>query len=196
MLFSVKKENIIELDNEPTYFESLLYLSPISKHPFWKSPSAIQKLREFTDLIQSDKKFPERIFVSREDAKQRLLINEKDVFERLKDRDFSFIRASDYSLREKILIFKNAKVIVGVSGAGMANIVFSKAKTKILTLGPDYEPGWFFWDLACLLDFSYYKLHGKSYEVRIPKDKWWMAAKDFMIDIEEFDEVIDLILSE
>ena len=197
MLFSVKKENIIETDNNPTYFESLLYLSPISKHPFWKSPLAIQKLRELTDLNEPYKKFPEKIFVSREDAKQRSLINEKNVFERLKTRDFSFIRSSDYSFREQILIFRNAKVIVGVAGAAMANIVFSKPKTKILTLVPDYTPGWFSWDLACMLNLEYYTLHGKSTEVKIPKDKQrWTGAKDFIIDIEEFDKAIDLIMSQ
>ena len=41
---------------------------------------------------------------------------------------------SKYSFLEQAMIFNRAKVIIGLHGAGFANIVFTKKKTKIIEI--------------------------------------------------------------
>ena len=43
---------------------------------------------------------------------------------------------SEFSFLDQISIFNNAKYIVGLHGAGFANIVFCKKKTNILEIKP------------------------------------------------------------
>ena len=78
-----------------------------------------------------------RIYINRLDAnlkKNRYLINENELISELKKKGFRSITLSDYSFFDQALIFYNAKLIIGLHGAGLANILFAKKKTKIIEL--------------------------------------------------------------
>ncbi len=93
------------------------------------------------DKLLSDKNFPTNIYIDRSDshpnvANLRKIINEKEVVNCLKGRDFKIITLSSYSFKDQMKLFYNAKNIVGLHGAGFANVIFSKPELKILELKP------------------------------------------------------------
>ena len=101
--------------------------------PKWISLWIRNKFLKF----KSKKKFYSKIYIDRSDSKfnlnnKRIILNENEIREILLKKKFKIIRLTDYSFKDQIAIFNNAKIIVGNHGAGFANLVFCKKNTKII----------------------------------------------------------------
>ena len=82
-------------------------------------------------------KLPKKIYIDRKDSKSnhrhlRKIINEKEVKNYLIKKGFSIIALSELSFLDQINLFSNAKQIIGLHGAGFANLVFCKPETLAL----------------------------------------------------------------
>ncbi len=80
-----------------------------------------------------------KIYIDRKDAISnnshlRKITNEKEVKLLLKKRGFKVVTLSKLSFTEQIKLFNSAKTIIGLHGAGFANVVFCKNKTKIIEI--------------------------------------------------------------
>ena len=85
----------------------------------------------------SEKKYPKKIYIDRSDSQSnvssmRSIINEAEVKEFLKNEGFTFLRLSDLKFEEQVQYFNHADYIIGLHGAGFANLSFCKPKTKVL----------------------------------------------------------------
>jgi capsular polysaccharide biosynthesis protein len=76
-------------------------------------------------IIPTDKKFPSLFYIYRP-LGRRGVLNEEEFHSYLIKYGFAIIRLENYSIDEQINIFMNAKFIIGVHGAGLTNIIFSK----------------------------------------------------------------------
>lgn len=83
--------------------------------------------------------YPERIFVTRKKAKYRKLTNEDEVFAICKQYGFTVIDFDDMSFWEQVTQMQNAKLIIQMHGAGMANIVFAQKDAQVLELLHEYK---------------------------------------------------------
>jgi len=80
-----------------------------------------------------------RLYISRDDAPGRHVVNESDLLDALKPFGFEKILLSALSLREQIALFRTASVVVGTHGAGLSNLVFCKPGTHVLEIfAPSY----------------------------------------------------------
>ena len=80
-----------------------------------------------------------KIYIDRSDSKAntknlRSIVNEEEVKNFLIENGFKLISLSNHSFIEQAEIINNAKIIVGLHGAGFANLCFCKPKTIILEL--------------------------------------------------------------
>jgi capsular polysaccharide biosynthesis protein len=145
-----KKINIISLkDNKFCKFRKIIlcsnYSNGIYSHYFDKV--LLNKLKDRI-LDQAKKKIFSinskfnKIYISRKDAstkKKRYIENNFEIENYLIKKGFKIVILSNYTFLEQSLIFNKAKFIVGLHGAGFANLIFSKKKTKILEIG---SPTW------------------------------------------------------
>ena len=76
-----------------------------------------------------------RIVVHRKQGR-RGIRNETEFYATLTERGFDIVRLETMSLREQIALFSQASFIVGVHGAGFANIVFSPPGAKLIEIMP------------------------------------------------------------
>ncbi|MDF2813897.1 MAG: capsular polysaccharide biosynthesis protein [Paenibacillus sp.] len=76
----------------------------------------------------------ERIYISREKARKRNVLNEPDVMDLLSQYGFRKVILEAIPLREQIRIFSSASVIVGPHGAGLTNIIFSNPGATIIEI--------------------------------------------------------------
>lgn len=76
----------------------------------------------------------EKIYISREDASWRKVMNEESVLQLLEEKGFKKVVLKNFSVQEQINIFHSAKYIIGSNGAGMSNIIFCKPGTKVIQL--------------------------------------------------------------
>jgi capsular polysaccharide biosynthesis protein len=79
----------------------------------------------------------ERIYLSRQDATGRRLKNESDLWERLEPLGFQRIFAGQLTFAQQATIFSQAKIIIGIHGAALTNLVFASERTKIIELFPE-----------------------------------------------------------
>ena len=90
-----------------------------------------------------------KIYIDRTDANaghsaERLIVNENEVKKYLLDNNFFSVRLADMDFKKQVELFYNAEVVVGLHGAGFANLSFCKPGTKVIefrssTAGVMYE---------------------------------------------------------
>ena len=79
------------------------------------------------------------IYISRRDSKNRKITNEKNLINYLKKYNFETYVLSELNFIDQIKLFEEAKIIVSLHGAGLANLIFSNAKTKIIEISPSLD---------------------------------------------------------
>ena len=103
--------------------------------PIWIS----QWLRK-SFLFNNDnnmKNFPSKFYIDRGDSNygdSRSIINEKEVKDYLKILGFEMVQLGKLSFLNQVKLFNNAEYIVGLHGAGFANIVFCKENAKVVEI--------------------------------------------------------------
>jgi capsular polysaccharide biosynthesis protein len=103
-----------------------------------------------------------RIYVSRQDAGARRLINEDDVVQIVQQYGFDVVMLAQMDVVEQIRLFSSASHIVAPHGAGLANIVFCQAGTVLCELFMNSFVQWGFRRLAGLAPMTYGCLVGTA----------------------------------
>jgi capsular polysaccharide biosynthesis protein len=101
-----------------------------------------------------------RLFLSRRDTPRHPLVNEPEIEAWLVRRGFQSVLPREMTIREQARLFARAEVVVGANGAGLANLVFCPAGTKVLEL---FSPDWlgtYSWEVSSLRQHEYYYLIG------------------------------------
>ena len=96
-------------------------------------------MRELLLKTNNQKVKYKKIYISRQNAKYRNLINESDIIEKLKPKGFKIIDTNKLSIYEQIEIFSKASTIVSATSSVLANIIFSKKGTEIIEITPKYK---------------------------------------------------------
>lgn len=99
--------------------------------------------------------YPERIYVSRDDARWRKVENETEIVDSLRQRGFKRVVLADRSVREQAELFRRASIVVGSHGGGLTNLVFCEPGTKVLEFFPARAVNVCYWSLANIQDLDY-----------------------------------------
>jgi hypothetical protein len=106
-----------------------------------KSIAVIKKMSEATHIADGPFK---RIYVSRGDTGRRRIDNEDQLWQKLKNYGFEFIRLADHSIQQQISLIRGADYIVAPHGMGLTHLAFHRGRPKVLELfnrqlgGDDY----------------------------------------------------------
>ena len=95
--------------------------------------------KKFLNKEKNIVKYPPKIFIDRSDSESntrhlRKIINEEQVKNCLLDNGFQSIILGDLHFSEQVQLFNNAEKIVGLHGAGFANLCFCEPGAKIIEL--------------------------------------------------------------
>ena len=85
----------------------------------------------------------ERIYLSRRSHAHtmRILLNEFELERALAARGFAIVRAERLRPAEQVALARQARVVVGATGAGMANALFAEPGTLVVDIQPQVFPG-------------------------------------------------------
>ncbi len=129
------------------------YVSPwVLKYLREKFIPKVQKMAENVEIDEN--KFSKKIFISRQDAEIRKISNEDALFAELAPLGFTRYCLSELNFAEQVYLFSKAEQVIGVHGAGFANIIFSPPQTKIVEIFQARSDSTYCY-LAQLLDFDY-----------------------------------------
>lgn len=103
---------------------------------------------------------PELLYVSRNDARNRRLLNEDAVMARLEPMGFRKITMTGLTVADQAALFRNARVVITPHGSGLTNMVFCNPGTVVIEL---FQPAYVntcYWAIADFLGIEYYALIG------------------------------------
>jgi capsular polysaccharide biosynthesis protein len=148
----IPKSKIIAADKHP--FISADLLIPVSYACSDEGPAkwAVEFVRS---SLARFKKPTRRLYISREKAPMRRILNEDEVFALLESHGFERIFCEDLSFQEQIELFGEAEIIVSPHGAGLTNMIFAPPGTKIIELFSPCSTCICYWSLANILGFPY-----------------------------------------
>tara|TARA_B100000963_G_C22628533_1_gene673668 strand:+ start:1303 stop:2373 length:1071 start_codon:yes stop_codon:yes gene_type:complete len=130
----IKANKVIFLTHP--YYTKGTFPSAQNNLPKWIIHNARNKFLKFK--INKNKKY-KKIFIDRSDSTKKhcKLINNGQVKNYLSKKGFKILRMSDFSFREQITFFYNAKIIVAPHGAGLTNLIFGKKNSKVIEIKPN-----------------------------------------------------------
>jgi capsular polysaccharide biosynthesis protein len=100
-----------------------------------------------------------KFYVSRERARFRKVLNEKELESRLRHYGFEIIQPDDWTLSEQISAFSECSTLIGIHGAGLTNCLFMPPGGKVIEL-KKREPNYGYWHLAESVGHQYFYFHG------------------------------------
>ena len=113
----------------------------LTPHPAHKvSPWALDYVRSTFGLQSAAEiglpKRQRKIYVSRNDAGGRRILNEDAVVERLAAAGYDRVVPSEMTFREQVTTFMGASHVIGCHGAGLTNFVFTPMGSELVELFP------------------------------------------------------------
>ena len=151
-LLGITKDDLIFLD-KGTIYKTIIIGSSLTHNRMSLDPphSSVFDIMDSMSGIPSTAK---RIYISRRTwtreksdnigtdyTAQRKCMNEDDVVELLQTYGFEEIFCEDLSMAGKIGLFRNAEFVVGPIGGGLANILFCKPETNVISINsPEFFP--------------------------------------------------------
>lgn len=134
---------LARLDNQVTRLKDGLYQAK-KLHFFWHLPTMpelylnLQEPHQHFDKIQVPyhPELPTRFYISREKSQNSRVTEEQQrvIDPVLNDMGFEKVFLETMDIETQIALFRQAKYIIAPHGAGLANLVFASAGTKILEL--------------------------------------------------------------
>ena len=116
-----------------------------------------------TNSYPDTARYPERIYISRNQARYRRVLNEDEVISLLSKYDFVKVVPESMSWEEQIALFANAKAIVSPHGSGLTNIMFCQPGTTVIELFSPHYIRHYYWVISQQLGLEHYYLKGEGF---------------------------------
>jgi|GEM_PF-2800029 len=105
--------------------------------------------------IKKERIVKKNIFISRERAETRRILNNVEFMVVIEEFNFEIINLEDFTLVDKISIFQNANVVLGIYGAGLTHLMFCEKGTKIIEILPPKCATPTYWVASRTFDLDY-----------------------------------------
>jgi hypothetical protein len=104
-----------------------------------QSPLGLGRLRDLSGFIAEEvsEESAKRIYVSRNDARLRRVLNEKSFMPKLESLGFQRAILGELPIARQVALFRQAEIVVAPHGAGLAHIAWCKPGTKIIEFFPN-----------------------------------------------------------
>ena len=134
---------------------------------------------------------PSFVYVDRRASGLRPLMNEDALAQALERLGFIAVCLEQLSVREQVLLFRSAEVIVAPHGAGLTNIGFSKPGCWIIELMMDQYLNWCYRRIAAIRSLRYDCLVGRAVRTQgvsidsIHGQPWLINVEDVVAFVSE-----------
>ncbi|VXD12756.1 hypothetical protein PL8927_20010 [Planktothrix serta PCC 8927] len=136
-----------------------------------------------------------RIYITRNSAKSRRILNEDELLTVLEPFGVKSVQLESMSVLEQAALFSQAELIIAPHGSGLTNLVFCQPGTKVIELfSPNYVYHCYWW-ISNLVELDYYYYIGETlpgyYLHRLTYPKHF--SEDILIDINQFLSLLEAV---
>ncbi len=133
----------------------------------------------------------ERIWISRQNAKIRRESNFKDLKNVLDKYNFKILVLENLNYIDQVNIFLNTKILTGIHGAGLINMIFMKEGTKVLEVRSSHDnKNNCYFSLASALKIKYFYSGAE-----VNEDSGGAHSSDYKIDLVELEKTLLSIIN-
>lgn len=140
--------------------------------------------------LKPDSKKLKKIFIRRVSQEKRRVINEGEVLQIFSSFGFDIIEFERLTFLEQLALLKQTKVLAGVHGAGLTNMIFIPNDGVVFELTTKLNgENYYFYSLSNSLSHKYY------YQMCQSDRQATIQEANLVVDIEELKKNLELILS-
>ena len=140
----LREDQLVPWDGSAVSCERLLVFESDGRAGGGRPLSALLQLRS---RLRADagNRGTRRIYVSRRDARnrRRWVGNQAEIEAVFRSRGFEVLSMAECPLDEQARIFREARIVAGISGAGLTNLIFSAPGTHAIVLLSDSLIRWY-----------------------------------------------------
>ncbi len=183
------KINYLIYEHDQKYkINELLISSHVADSGNYKKENITELAKSFK--TEQNMKNLKKIWVSREKSKHRKIVNEVNIKDILLKYNYEIFYPEDHDYLDQISLFSNAKVVAGLHGGGLTNIIYAPRDTILLEVRRESDDlNNCYFTLASELDMKYFYLNAK----RLGDD---LYIDNVELNIENLVKVLDLIENE
>jgi capsular polysaccharide biosynthesis protein len=97
-----------------------------------------------------------RVYISRRAYPMRVMVNEPALEAALAARGFTIVRAEELTPSQQVALVRDAEVVVGATGAGLANALFAPPGAKVFEILPQTFANWWLRNLCHLAEVDWH----------------------------------------
>ena len=133
-----------------------------------------------------------RIYLSRDDAKYRQVINEDEVVSFLDKYGFKKVVLSTLDVATQVHLFRNAEVVAGPHGSAFTNITSCRKGAKIVEFFSTEYAHSTYWEMSNYLGLrhGYVSDDGSS---RIIENENWGSEKDMTVNLNRLEKIFKMM---
>ena len=144
-LLGITKHDVIFLNRKAVY-KTVIVGSSLTHNGLSNTPPH-NKVFDIINRLQGEYDGAEKVYISRRTwlnpkndnigtnyTERRRCVNEDEVAEYFISLGFKEIFCENLSMKEKVGLFRSAKVVAGPIGGGMVNTIFSNCLTKVISI--------------------------------------------------------------
>lgn len=131
-----------------------------------------------------------RVYICRQKARWRRCVNEDKVWALLKDAGYERYCMEELDFPDQVALMSEASVIIGLHGAGLANMIFCQEGAHVIEIIDPGRPNPHYYALASCLGHSYWVLEGRPVDAKADP-----VYRDLSVDIPELSDVIKRVAS-
>ncbi|MEG4502784.1 tetratricopeptide repeat protein [Microcoleus sp. F6_B4] len=133
--------------------------------------------------------YSERIYISRQQASYRRIVNDEEVIKYLEKFGFRSVKLETMSVAEQAACLAAAKVVVAPHGGGLTNLVFCSRGTKVIEIfSPLYVPHCY-WMISNLCGLEHYYLIGDLVDDATPTKP---LHKNMRLDLNALEKLLTI----
>jgi len=158
--FGIRPEQIIRTDDTSHFEVERMVVSSLKPSQFHVAKWVCDFLYELAP--QSEHQGNRRLYISRENASFRRLVNEAEVFGLLEEQGFEKVHCEKLNVVEQRRIFHEAEIVVAPHGSGLTNLVWCRPGTVVMEIFPANYVDVAFWTHASQSRLRHYYLLGRG----------------------------------
>ncbi|MEG4518189.1 MULTISPECIES: tetratricopeptide repeat protein [unclassified Microcoleus] len=133
--------------------------------------------------------YSERIYISRQQASYRRIVNDEEVIKYLEKFGFRSVKLETMSIAEQAACLGAAKIVVAPHGGGLTNLVFCSPGTKVIEIfSPLYVPHCY-WMISNLCSLEHYYLIGDLVDDETPTKP---LHKNMRLDLNSLEKLLTI----
>jgi hypothetical protein len=118
--------------------------------------------RRFLPLTSPTMQSERRIYISREKARTRHVVNERELMEALEKYSFERVFLEDLPFLEQVRLLNETSIVVSPHSTGLTNLVFCRPGISVIEIfSPSYVTT-FFWSIAAQMGLDYGYVLGRG----------------------------------